>query len=199
MELVLDLQLLTPVDWRLLRTARLKALLDSPHAFTSHYAHEVGWGEPEWQRAFDAATWIVAREADDVIGLARSIGEPELPATRHVESVWVAPTHRQRGVFRALMHALAETDRRIGVTHLMLWVLEDNHDARNAYEALGFEPTGERQYLPAFGRFERRLRLCVNAPALMSGDSTSGEDILKAGSPARVSEHGICWAVRRGA
>ena len=47
----------------------------------------------------------------------------------------------------------------MGVTELMLWVLEDNHDAQRAYQALGFEPTGERQFLPAFGQFERRLRL----------------------------------------
>ena len=157
----LKLHLLTPAGWSLLRQARLEALLDSPQAFTSSYRQEVSWREAEWRRVVDAATWIVAREADTVIGLARSIGEPDLPATRHVESVWVAPTHRRRGVFRALMHALAETERRMGVTQLMLWVLEDNHDARSAYDALGFEPTGERQFLPAFGRFERRLKLGI--------------------------------------
>ena len=48
-----------------------------------------------------------------------------------------------------------------GVTDLLLWVLEDNHDAQRAYEALGFEPTGERQFLPDLGRFERRLRLGI--------------------------------------
>jgi ribosomal protein S18 acetylase RimI-like enzyme len=157
----LNLHLLTPADWWLLRKARLEALLDSPQAFTSSYHHEARWGEAEWRRVFDAATCIVAREADTVIGLARSIGESDLPATRHVESVWVAPTHRRRGVLRALLHKLAESDSRRGVTDLMLWVLEDNHDAQNAYWALGFEPTGERQFLPAFGQFERRLRLRV--------------------------------------
>ena len=30
---------------------------------------------------------------------------------------------------------------------MLLWVLEDNHVARRAYAALGFQPTGERQYL----------------------------------------------------
>ena len=60
-----------------------------------------------------------------------------------------------------MMHALAETERRMGGTQLMLWVLEDNYDARSAYDALGFEPTGERQFLPAFGRFERRLKLGI--------------------------------------
>jgi ribosomal protein S18 acetylase RimI-like enzyme len=161
MELTLDLQMLTPVDWRVLRAARLRALLDSPNAFTSSYVDESGWGEPEWLRLFDAATWIVSRDADKVIGLARSVHEPRRTATRHLESIWVAPTHRRHGVFRALLHALAENERGMGVTDLLLWVLEDNHDAQRAYEALGFQPTGERQFLPAFKRFERRLKLGI--------------------------------------
>ena len=41
MELTLELDLLAPVDWRVLREARLAALLDSPYAFTSTYAHDV--------------------------------------------------------------------------------------------------------------------------------------------------------------
>jgi RimJ/RimL family protein N-acetyltransferase len=60
-----------------------------------------------------------------------------------------------------LARALVEIDGPIGVTDLMLWVLEENHDAQRAYEALGFEPTGDRQFLPSLGRFERRLRLGI--------------------------------------
>jgi RimJ/RimL family protein N-acetyltransferase len=62
-----------------------------------------------------------------------------------------------------LLHRLAEIDRQTGVTELMLWALEDNHDAQRAFQALGFEPTGERQYLPVFGQFERRLRVEISA------------------------------------
>jgi hypothetical protein len=50
MESTLELELLTPLDWRVLRAARLYALLDSPGAFTSSYAYESAWGEMEWQR-----------------------------------------------------------------------------------------------------------------------------------------------------
>ena len=158
MESTLDLQLLAPLDWRVLRAARLQALLDSPHAFMSSYAHESGWGEAQWWRVFDTATWIVAHDGKNLIGLAASVREPEDSATRHVESVWVTPKHRLRGVSRALIRELAEIERRMGVTELLLWVLEDNRDAQRAYEALGFEPTGERQFLLPFGRFERRFR-----------------------------------------
>ena len=164
MESTLNLQLLSLVDWRLLKEVRLRALQDSPHAFMSSYDNELRLSDWEWRRMFDAATWVVAREADDVVGLARSVGEPTRPWTRHVESIWVAPTHRRRGVFRGLLYALAEVEREMGVTDLLLWVLEDNHDAQRAYETLGFEPTGERQFLPDLGRFERRFRLAITHP-----------------------------------
>jgi ribosomal protein S18 acetylase RimI-like enzyme len=152
---------LTPADWRVLREARLEALLDSPHAFISSHACESEWGELEWRRLFDAATWVVVRETEKVIGLARSVGEPKRPKVRHLESIWTAPTHRQRGVFRGLLRAVAEIERRNGVKHLMLWVFEDNHEAQRAYRALGFEPTGEREFFPAFGRYERRFKLGI--------------------------------------
>lgn len=80
--------------------------------------------------------------------------------SRHVESIWVVPTQRQCGVFRALLNDLAERERRSGVRDLLLWVLEDNEEAQSAYARLGFEPTGERQQLPD-GRFEQRLRLTI--------------------------------------
>ena len=161
MESTLNLQLLSRVDWRVLKEVRLRALQDSPHAFMSCYVSELRLSDWEWRRMFDAATWIVARNADDVVGLARSVGDPARPWTRHIESIWVAPTHRRRGVCRALLSALADTERQMGVTDLLIWVLEDNHGAERAYEALGFEPTGEQQFLPALERFERRLRLDV--------------------------------------
>ena len=160
-ESTVNLQLLTPDDWRILRETRLQALRDSPKAFASDYAHESRWSEFEWRRTFAGATWIIAREAERVIGLARSIGEPDKPASRHLESIWVAPQHRRRGVCRALLHALAESERQMGVTDLLLWVLEDNDSAQRTYEALGFESTNERQYLEDFGRFERRLRSSI--------------------------------------
>jgi GNAT superfamily N-acetyltransferase len=163
MESTLELDLLTPVDWRVLRSVRLCALLDSPDAFTSSFANESAWSQLDWERSLNAATWIIAREAQNVIGLAKSVSEPALPASRYVESAWVAPTHRRRGVLRALLHRLAELDRQTGVTELMLWVLEDNHDAQRAYQVLGFESTGYRQYLRAFGQFERQLRIEINA------------------------------------
>jgi ribosomal protein S18 acetylase RimI-like enzyme len=159
-----DIDLLTPADWQVLRTARLRALLDSPHAFLSSYAQESSWGELEWRRLFDHSTWIVAGGREQVIGLARSFGERGCSLTRHIESVWVAPTHRRRGICRELIQTLVDLEQRIGATEVLLWVLAGNQDAQRTYEALGFTPTeDEGQYVPSVGQYEFRLRRRIDS------------------------------------
>jgi ribosomal protein S18 acetylase RimI-like enzyme len=154
---VLDIKLLAPEEWHVLRTTRLRALRDSPHAFASSLEAEVGWGEAQWRRLITAATWVVAIEAGAVIGIASVVDRYD---GRHVESIWVAPAHRQRGVFRALLRALVDRERANGAHDLVLWVVEDNDDALRTYRRLGFVPTGERQRLSG-DRHELRLRLRI--------------------------------------
>jgi hypothetical protein len=62
------------------------------------------------------------------------------------------------------MRMLVEREQRAGVDSLFLWILEGNLDAQRAYESLGFELTGERQFLPGLGRFERRMKLNIGNP-----------------------------------
>jgi hypothetical protein len=76
MESILDLHLLSFVDWRVLKEVRLRALQDSPKAFMSCYDSELLLSDWEWRKMFDASIWIVAREADEVVGLARSVDDP---------------------------------------------------------------------------------------------------------------------------
>ena len=156
---VLDIRLLGPADWRVLRDARLRALIDSPDAFTSRYGYERRWNEHQWRQRFRAATWLVAVERGDVIGIAGLVADhPKEP--EHVESIWVAPTHRNRGVSRSLLNRMIEIACRAGLTHIWMWVLEGNLLARRVYARLGFAWTGERKPVDRDGRrFERRLRL----------------------------------------
>ena len=98
--------------------------------------------------------------AIELIGLAGLVDCH--PEEQHIESIWVAPTHRNRGVFRTLLDGLIEIARRAGLSDLWLWVLEDNVCARSAYERLGFEWTGERQPIrPGHWRRELRLRRAI--------------------------------------
>ena len=45
---VLDIKLLAPDEWYVLRSTRLRALRESPRAFTSHYLIEARWHEGEY-------------------------------------------------------------------------------------------------------------------------------------------------------
>jgi GNAT superfamily N-acetyltransferase len=160
---VLNIKLLAPEEWHVLRTIRLRALLDSPSAFMSYYETEARWGEAQWRQRFAAAAWMVAIESGAVIGIAGLV-DGYASDGRHVEWTWVEPTHRHRGVSRALLEALVDLESGNGTHDIALWVLEHNHVARQAYARLGFRPTGERQDLPD-GRYELRLRLRINPRA----------------------------------
>jgi GNAT superfamily N-acetyltransferase len=155
----LDFEVLAADDWRILRDVRLLALKDSPGAYISSYEAEASWTEASWRHSFAGALWVVPRSGRRIIGLARSLrvdGRP--PDERHLESVWVEPRHRRTGVMRAILRYLTEVEPE--VHDWLLWVVDRNVEAREVYERLGFEPTGERQLLTdTSGRTEVRLRL----------------------------------------
>src|SRR3954453_513396 len=99
-----------------------------------------------WRDQFAAGTWVVGPvEAGERTGLAGLLWPPtEAP---HVEWVWVAASHRGRGMLRSLMEELAAAARSADARTLKLWVLKDNADALAAYRKLGFIETGEEQEL----------------------------------------------------
>ena len=108
----LDIRILVPTEWEVLREIRLRTLLDSSYAFMSHYHRETGWSEERWRQRLDASTWVVATERGTVVGITALVGHPNEP--HRVESIWVAPTHRNRGVFRGLLEIVVQVARRAG-------------------------------------------------------------------------------------
>ncbi|HET6740720.1 MAG TPA: GNAT family N-acetyltransferase [Kribbella sp.] len=154
----MELALLGADDWPLAREVRLRALKDSPTAYLADYEIEVTVGEDGWRERFTRMHWVVARDAERVIGMASSVRVPGRPADeRHVESVWVDPRYRRTGVLRALLGQLAAEEP--AVSEWRVWVLDTNTVAFEVYDRLGFSPTGERQLLSdGSGRREIRLR-----------------------------------------
>jgi GNAT superfamily N-acetyltransferase len=137
-------------EWVTLRSIRLNALRDAPHAFASTYQQEAAWDASAWRRAVRRAAWFLAWDGDEPVGLVAAFAEPGAPATeRHVVSLWVAPHRRGAGVAARLFDAVARWAREDGATSLMLWVTEGNDAADRIYQRLGFLPTGRRQPLPS--------------------------------------------------
>ena len=145
-------------DWAELRATRLRAVGDSPRAFVGDLATEEMRTAGQWRTWLSRGRWLCAVEGGATVGLLNHAAARDAPHVRHVESVWVAADRRRRGIARLLLDSVAREVRPCGVTELVIWVLDDNSTALEAYLRLGFSRTGERQHLPGLpGRLEERL------------------------------------------
>jgi ribosomal protein S18 acetylase RimI-like enzyme len=134
-----ELHVLAATDWQELQDTRLHALGESPHAFVATYAEEALLPELYWRSRIESSTWTVAREGGQTIGLARlRTPEDEPLEVRYIESVWVHPLHRCKGVVRSMMEDLELRALDAGVARLRLWVLDTNESAEDAYVKLGY-------------------------------------------------------------
>lgn len=136
-------------EWQLYRDLRLRALQDSPDAFSSTYAREAPRPDVEWAERLARGVRsprdlpLVAELAGEPCGLAWGRIEDSPPATARVYQMWVAPTHRRRGVGRALLDAVIGWARTEGARIVELDVTTTNRDALRLYERGGFKPLGE--------------------------------------------------------
>lgn len=158
-----DVLVLTPDDWRLWRELRLAALADAPDAFLSRLADWQGAGDTEarWRARVGApgvgcfVAMLDGRPCGMVSGSADRDGEP----VTWLESVWVRPEARGRGVLDRLVSTVAAAAREAGHNAVQLEVRASNARAAAAYERLGFRPTGESRMVA--GHLEHVYRLAV--------------------------------------
>jgi GNAT superfamily N-acetyltransferase len=140
---------LTPDEWQNIRGVRLRSLQDSPHAFTSTYQRELAFDEPAWRQRATTCRWFVATDDGAAIGVAGGIdGWSDDPTDRELVGMWVAPSHRGRGVGRRLLDAVAAWAASVEATTLRLGVREGNQGARAAYLRMGLQATGETMTSP---------------------------------------------------
>ena len=130
-------------EGRLLRSVRLQALADSPHAFASTLDEERAIGEQEWTaRAVDGAAG-----ADMVVFLALADGAPvgmaggrvrEEPGVISLWGMWVDPAARGERLGARLVGAVGEWARSLGAHTFRLGVMDDAPEAIGFYERVGF-------------------------------------------------------------
>lgn len=149
---------LEPSHWAELREIRLSALKESPRAFIADVTAEQSAPARTWRDRIRSSTWIAARADGALIGVARLV---RVKDRRYVESAWVHPGHRRRGTLRLLINELAARARADGADELLLWVLDSNDAAQDAYLKLGFDLTGTRQPIRDHptGSWELEMRL----------------------------------------
>ena len=130
-------------DWPAWRDARVAALTDAPHAFTSRLEDWARGGEDAWRERYTTAGAhnLVASLDGRTVGMAR--GVPEGCGVAVLHSVWVAPDARGRGVGDRLVAAIEAWARHTGARTLLLAVFAGNDGAIALYRRHGFTPDGE--------------------------------------------------------
>ncbi|MFR9673055.1 N-acetyltransferase family protein [Streptomyces sp. TR02-1] len=160
------LRTLTTRDWPLWREARLAALTDAPHAFTSRLADWHAGGEEQWRTrmALPGAHHVVALQEGRPVGMAR--GVPGQDGTGELHSLWVSPHLRGHGLGDRLVAAVVAWARASDFGVLRLAVLPGNEPARALYRRHGFVPAAEPgRLLPQDDTREQLMVRRLDGPA----------------------------------
>jgi GNAT superfamily N-acetyltransferase len=175
-------------DWRLLRQARLAGLLESPSAFRSSFEVEDTFDEARWRAMVGTGCWFLAVDSDGTaVGVAAGVVERGAPPDqRHLVAMWIAPTHRGRGIAGRLVRAVAAWARDDGAGVLSLWVRRGNEPAHRRYTELGFDecappPGTQGGACSDEVRMELPLRAAVPAPPIAAGPPLAPGRPLTAG------------------
>lgn len=93
---------------------------------------------------------LVAVDGDEPVGFAICCVESEDAADCHVKAGWreyglltdlfVSPRYRRKGIARALVAAVEEHVRRLGLQVLRLHYLQSNREAVDFYQRAGYRP-----------------------------------------------------------
>ena len=141
-------RLLGPADAAAFQTLRLQALIEDPVAFASSYEEERDTPMPvvaERLIALPDRAIVGAFDGARLVGLAAWHRE-EMRKLHHKGFVWgvfVAATHRGRGLGRLLVEAvIAHARRAHGIRQLNLTAYAANKAAVALYESLGFVTYG---------------------------------------------------------
>ena len=94
----------------------------------------------------DAPTFVAVDATDAVLAFAHTgpARDDDLDATTvgEIHTIYVDPIAWRRGIGASLMGAVDEFWRSTEVRDLVVWVFDENADARAFYERLGWRPDG---------------------------------------------------------
>jgi GNAT superfamily N-acetyltransferase len=130
-----------PDDWELVRDVRLRALADSPDAFSVTLAEARTQPAEVWRERLDSPhpTLVAVEEGYGVAMGGGFVGPGS--TTAWVWGMWTDPAFRGRGLGRRILAHLLDWAQGAGHTPY-LHVTEGNDGARALYVSCGFAPTG---------------------------------------------------------
>jgi ribosomal protein S18 acetylase RimI-like enzyme len=139
-------------EWRSYRDLRLRALQDSPTAFSTTFADASARSDEDWasrmaEGSAETDLPLVAEVDGELAGMAWGKIYPSERATAHLYQMWVAPEHRGLGVGRMLLEKAIEWARSHGVRWIILGVTCGDTPARRLYTSAGFQAIGDPEPL----------------------------------------------------
>ena len=128
------------------KAARLRALQDTPTAFSSTYAETAKLTDDDWRARADGwngddSVAFLALDSGRPCGIAGCFLGREDSSCAHLVSMWVSASHRRHGVGRALVHAVLDWASAMRARDMYLSVTCNNTSAITFYQALGFSFT----------------------------------------------------------
>ena len=144
-----EIRALREDEWSLLRELRLRALRDSPDAFSPLAEDVAREADDYWQRgarsfASPHAALLIAERDGRAVGL---VSATAAAGTGYIGAMWLEPAARGSGLGRALLDAACAKLRERGCGRLALTVTETNAAAIQLYQSAGFALTGESKPL----------------------------------------------------
>jgi len=146
-------------EWVRLSNIRLKALIDTPHAFGGTYENERLFDEDKWRLEFAKQAFVIASVDGIDTGMMyveNLVGD--FGATCWIGGCWSDPDFRGVGLMRAMFEFLDKqaASRDWLIQGLGVWT--DNDLAISAYEKLGFvEMGGPQPSTRQPGKFYQRM------------------------------------------
>ena len=159
-------------EWQALRDLRMRALADSPAAFSTTLAEAKARDEAWWReaarRSAEDEGWVtfVCERGGDLIAMATGMFPVDRhralddPATASLIQMWVAPAARRTGLGRDLVEAVAAWAAENDSAVLRTGVTAAEHRAVAFYESLGFRDTGRREDYERLGVVIEMERSC---------------------------------------
>lgn len=155
----------------MLRDIRLRALRDSPGAFSSTLERELAYSDDLWASRASlasagdkAATFVAESGAQSWLGLVTILGVDHEAASgsgaAELVSMWIAPEARRQGLGEKLVQAALHFALDSGAPAVELSVTRGNEAASRLYLRLGFSETNATS-LPVDHACSDELRLRI--------------------------------------
>jgi len=140
-------------EWRTYKDLRLRALADSPDAFSSTLAAEQNRPEVDWSNRLASGAGsgkdlpLVVEADGEPVGLAWGRIDRDDPDLAYLYQMWVAPDYRGLGAGQILLEAVIAWAKTKDVRYLDLGVTFRDSPAMRLYQRFSFVPVGQPEPL----------------------------------------------------